>query len=76
MIACRDFQKCVELAARPDAARAKALLQLGRVCLRLHDRSQARRHFQEALQIDRQLQVFTPQERSEAVSLSQPPGQG
>jgi len=72
----RDFQKCVELAARPDAARAKALLQLGRVCLRLHDRSQARRHFQEALQIDRQLQVFTPQERSEAVSLSQPPGQG
>jgi len=49
--------------AQNRAARAQALLQLGRLCVRLQDH--ADRYLNEALEIDRQLNVFTSEQRAE-----------
>ena len=60
-----DFQELVRLSSADPCLRAKAPLQLGRVCVKLNDLAKAERHFQEALNIDREANVFTPSERSE-----------
>jgi tetratricopeptide (TPR) repeat protein len=65
----RDFEKCVELTEPGTPARAKALLQLGRTYARLDDGTGARRCLQEALEIDREQDVFTTQERGEISEL-------
>jgi len=61
----KEFEKCVELTAADSPARARALLNLGRICAKLEDLERARRHLDEALRIDKQQGVFTDEERSE-----------
>ena len=64
-----DFERLVELSAPDTPQRAKALLQLGRVCVRLNDPDQAKQHLKEALEIDQKINVFTPEELSEIARL-------
>ena len=67
-----DFQKLVELSPNDSAAKARALLQLGRVCVKLDDSAQARQQLQKALEIDKKINVFTAEERSEIAKVVQP----
>ena len=60
-----DFEKLVELSLPDSRQRAKALLQLGRICAKLNDLVQAEQHLKTALEIDRKIDVFTTDERSE-----------
>lgn len=60
-----DFERLVALSP-PDSPRmAKALLQLGRVCIKLNGLDQAKEYMRKASEIDRKVTVFTPEERSE-----------
>jgi tetratricopeptide (TPR) repeat protein len=59
-----DFEELARLSSS-DPSRAKALLQLGRTCAKLNDFTQARQYLENAMEIDRKIQVFTPDERSE-----------
>ncbi len=71
-----DFQKQVDLAANPPR-RAKALVQLGRVCAKLGDLAQAKIVCGEALKIDAEAGVLSPQERAEMNQILQAaPGNG
>jgi tetratricopeptide (TPR) repeat protein len=63
------YQKRVELNQPGTRDRANALLQLGRTCARLDDMAEAHRCLQQALEIDRQRDVFTPEERAEIAEL-------
>jgi len=60
-----DFEESVRLSSADARRQAKALLQLGRICVRLDDFAQAKRRLETAMEIDRKTQVFTPDERSE-----------
>jgi Tfp pilus assembly protein PilF len=55
----------VELSSSDVRRRAKALLQLGRICVKLNELAQAKQHFQGALEIDRENNIFTAAEKSE-----------
>jgi len=68
----RDFEACLRLAGEDRRARARTLLQLGRVSARLKDPIAVRRHLKEAQQIDDALHVFTAEERAEISSLLTP----
>jgi len=61
----KDFEKLVRLSPPDSRQRAKALLQLGRICARLDDLAQAKQHLTDALEIDRKSDVLTAAERSE-----------
>ena len=67
----KDFERFAQLNPPDTPRRAKALLQLGRACAKLGESAQAKRHLNEALEIDRQKPVFSPQERSEINQLIQ-----
>ncbi|HUU19405.1 MAG TPA: tetratricopeptide repeat protein [Sedimentisphaerales bacterium] len=69
-----DFEKLVELSLPDSRQRAKALLQLGRIYVKLNDLVQAKQHLQNALEIDRRIDVFTPDERSEITRIVQRSG--
>lgn len=64
-----DFDTLLGLTAPDSPQRAKALLNLGRVCAKLGELDQARQHLEEALKIDEATSVFTPEERTEAQNL-------
>jgi tetratricopeptide (TPR) repeat protein len=66
-----DFERLVELSPSDTRQRAKALLQLGRICAELNDLVQAKQHLQSALEIDRKIDVFAPDERSEITRIIQ-----
>jgi tetratricopeptide (TPR) repeat protein len=66
-----DFRRLVELSPPDSDRKAKALLQLGRVCAKLNDAAEARQRLQEALRLDEKLNVFTPDERSEITQIVQ-----
>jgi tetratricopeptide (TPR) repeat protein len=66
-----DFRKLVELSPPDSDRKAKALLQLGRVCAKLNDATEAGQRLQEAMTIDRKINVFTPDERSEITRIVQ-----
>jgi tetratricopeptide (TPR) repeat protein len=66
-----DFERLVNLAPADTSRRAKALLQLGRVCAKLNDLAAARQHLTNALNIDRKIDVFSPDERAEIQRLLQ-----
>jgi tetratricopeptide (TPR) repeat protein len=66
-----DFERLVELSLPDTPQRAKALLQLGRICAKLNDLVQAKQHLNNALEIDRTIDVFTPDERSEITGIIQ-----
>jgi len=60
-----DFERLVELSPSDTPRQAKALLQLGRICAKLNDFTEARQHLKNALEIDGRIDVFTTEERSE-----------
>jgi tetratricopeptide (TPR) repeat protein len=61
----------VDLSAAGSREKAMALLQLGRVCAKLNDLTRAKEHLQQALEIDRKINVFTADERSEIARIVQ-----
>ncbi|MCP4256035.1 MAG: tetratricopeptide repeat protein [Planctomycetes bacterium] len=61
----KDFEKLVRLSTSDSRQHAKALLQLGRTCVKLKDLVQAKQHLKSAIQIDQKIDVFTTDERSE-----------
>jgi tetratricopeptide (TPR) repeat protein len=65
----KDFEKMASLNPPDSPRRAKALLQLGRVCAKMNDAAQAKRYLEEALQIDSRKSVFSAEERAEARQL-------
>ncbi len=66
-----DFETLVGLPVADPRLRAKPLLQLGRVCVKLNDMAAAKRHCDEALKIDKEANIFTPAERSEISNILQ-----
>ncbi|MBW7992575.1 MAG: tetratricopeptide repeat protein, partial [Planctomycetes bacterium] len=71
-----DFEKLVAASELDSPQRAKALLQLGRICIKLNDLDQARQHLNQALEIDQKINVgvFTPDEQSEITRMLQRSG--
>ncbi len=69
-----DFERLVELSLPDTRQQAKALLQLGRVCAKLNELDKAKQHLNNALEIDRKIDVFTPDERSEIARIIQGSG--
>jgi len=67
----RDFQRLVNLTSADTPQQAKALLQLGRVCAKLNELTRAKQHLQKALEIDKKINIFTPEERSEITGIIQ-----
>jgi tetratricopeptide (TPR) repeat protein len=65
----RDLQRCVEVAAQMPATRANALFRLGRVQVKLGESADAKQSLSQALEIDRQHGVFTPDQRDEIQQL-------
>ncbi|MHC4430848.1 MAG: tetratricopeptide repeat protein, partial [Planctomycetota bacterium] len=66
-----DFERLVELSPPDTRQRADALLQLGRLCAGLNEHVQAKQHLDKALEIDQRLDVFTADERSEIMRITQ-----
>ncbi|MCH7920501.1 MAG: tetratricopeptide repeat protein [Planctomycetes bacterium] len=66
-----DFQKLVDLLPEGTHQHAKALLQLGRVCCKLKETSQATQHLKEALAIDQKVDAFSTEERAEIKAMLQ-----
>ena len=66
-----DFQKLVDLLPEGAHQHAKALLQLGRVCCKLKETSQATQHLKEALAIDQKVDAFSTEERAEIKAMLQ-----
>ena len=64
-----DLERCAELTRPGSAARARALLKLIRVAVRVDDDAATLRQMREALDIDHRLNVFSPQERQEISDL-------
>ncbi|MDI6447858.1 tetratricopeptide repeat protein [Anaerobaca lacustris] len=64
-----DFEELLKLTAPDTPQRAKALLNLARICARLGDLAETKRHVDAAMEIDRAKTVFTPEERAEAKGL-------
>jgi tetratricopeptide (TPR) repeat protein len=60
-----DFEKAVELARDDVQARTKALVKLGRTCLKLGEVPHASQYLNEALRMDREHDVLTASERSD-----------
>ena len=67
----KDFERLVELSPPDTPQRAKALLQLGRVCAKLNDFVPAKQYLKNALEIDQKIDIFTPDERSEIARIIQ-----
>jgi tetratricopeptide (TPR) repeat protein len=63
--ALKDFERSAQLSPPDSLRRAKALVQMSRACAKLKDLPQAKRHLGEALRIDTQKNVFTPEEKAE-----------
>lgn len=65
----KDYERLVELIPSDSQQKASALLRLGRICMKLNDLAQAQQHFQNALEIDQKINVFTSDERSEIAKI-------
>ncbi len=65
-----DFGRLVEKSPSDTEQKARALLQLGRVCARLKDLPEAKQHLEEALKIDKKINAFTPAERTEITEIT------
>ncbi len=66
-----DFERLVELSPSDTRQQAKALLQMGRICAKLNDLVQAKQYLKAALEIDRKIDAFTTDERSEITRIIQ-----
>jgi tetratricopeptide (TPR) repeat protein len=69
-----DFERLAGLPSCDAPRRAKALLQLGRICAKLSDLPQARQYLEKATEIDQKTPVFTAAERAEITALIQESG--
>jgi tetratricopeptide (TPR) repeat protein len=69
-----DFARLAQLLPAQAPQRAQTLLRLGRICVKLNDPDQARQYLQNALEIDRQIHVFTAAERQEIEGVLRPSG--
>jgi len=69
-----DFEDLLRVSPPDSPRQAKALLQLGRVCVRLGDREEAKQHLEKALEIDQRTDTFTAEERSEIAGVVQQSG--
>lgn len=69
-----DFARLVEKLSADTPDLAKAYFNLGRICMQLNDHPAARQHLQNALEIDRKRNVFTPDERSEITRIIEQAG--
>lgn len=69
-----DFERIVELSSSDVGRKARTLLQLGRVCVKLSDFAEAKQHLSDALEIDQKANVLTPNERSEITGIVQHSG--
>jgi len=61
----RDFDQLVKLSPSDSPSQAKALLQLGRICVNLKDLDGAKQYLKQALEIDQKINLFTPEELAE-----------
>ena len=66
-----DFKTLLDASPDDTRQKAKALLKLGRICVKLNDLVQAKQHMKNALEIDRKINVLTPDERSEITRILQ-----
>jgi tetratricopeptide (TPR) repeat protein len=68
-----DFERLIGQLDPDTPQRAKALLKLGRICIKLNDIDNAKQYLNEALEIDRKVdfKVFTPEERQEITNILQ-----
>jgi len=69
-----DFIRLVELSLSDTQQKAKTLLKLGRICAKLNDLVQAKKHLKDALEIDEKIDVFTTDERTEIKRIIQESG--
>ena len=60
-----DFEALAKSVVAGSPRQAKALLKLGRVCVKLNEVAKAKQHFTKAAEIDRKHNVFSAEERSE-----------
>ena len=65
----RDFERCANLSPANSGSRARVLLRLAAVTADLGDQAATQKYLQEALVIDRRLNVFSPQEREQIAML-------
>jgi tetratricopeptide (TPR) repeat protein len=70
----KDFERLIQLAPPDSRQKAGALLKLGRICVKLNDPAEAKRHLQDALEIDRKVNAFTTEERAEITGVLQAGG--
>jgi tetratricopeptide (TPR) repeat protein len=66
-----DFTRLVDMSPDDTHQKAKALLKLGRICIKLEDLENAKQHMKYALEIDKKINVLTPDERSEIAKVLQ-----
>jgi Tfp pilus assembly protein PilF len=66
-----NFEASLRLSSSSPRREAKALLQLGRTCAKLNDLAQAKQYLENAMDIDKKVQVLTPDERSEIARIIQ-----
>jgi cellulose synthase operon protein C len=70
----KDYEKLVELTPSDSQQKASALLRLGRICMKMNDSILAKQHLRNALEIDKKINVFTTDERSEITNILQAGG--
>ncbi|MCP4452593.1 MAG: tetratricopeptide repeat protein, partial [Planctomycetes bacterium] len=63
------FTRLVELSPEDARRQVNSLLQLGRVCAKLSEFAQATQHLRQALRINEEIDVLTPEERSEIAKI-------
>jgi len=61
----KDFEKQLALTTLNSPRRARALLQMGRICAKCKEVAQAKQYLKQASQIDRAYNLFTQKEREE-----------
>lgn len=66
-----DFKTLADISGDDSRQKARALLKLGRICIRLDDLEHAKQHMQDALKIDEKINVLTPDERTEITKILQ-----
>lgn len=64
-----DFKTLADMSPNDTRQKAKALLKMGRICIKLDDVEHARQHMQYAWEIDEKINVLTPDERSEITEI-------
>jgi len=66
-----DFKTLADMSPGDTRQKAKTLLKLGRICIKLKDVEHAKQYMQNALEIDKKINVLTPDERSEITKVLQ-----